>query len=49
MIERIVTQGGLALDVPGIVPKLGLTPGRIGSPAPALGEHTQSVKKALRR
>ena len=48
MIERIVTQGGLALDAPGIVPKLGLTPGRIGSPAPALGEHTQSVKKALR-
>ena len=49
MTLRIVTQGGLALDVPGIVPKLGLTPGRIGSPAPTLGEHTQSVKKALRR
>ena len=49
MIERIVTRDGLALDVPGVVPKLGLTPGRIGAPAPALGEHTESVKKALRR
>jgi len=49
MTLRITTQDGLALDVPGIVPKLSLTPGRVGSPAPALGEHTQSVKKALRR
>lgn len=49
MIERITTQGGLSLDVPGIVPKLSLTPGRIGSPAPVLGEHTESVKKALHR
>ena len=49
MIERITTRDGLALDVPGIVPKLSLTPGRIGSPAPALGEHSQSVTKALRK
>ncbi len=49
MIERIVTRDGLALDVPGIVPKLSLTPGHIGSPAPALGEHTESVMKALRK
>ena len=49
MIERIVTRDGLALDVPGIVPKLSLTPGRVGAPAPALGEHTESVTKALRK
>ena len=49
MIERIVTSDGLALDVPGIVPKLSLTPGRIGAPAPALGEHTESVKNAQRK
>ncbi|HMN75118.1 MAG TPA: CoA transferase [Burkholderiaceae bacterium] len=48
MVERITLRDGLALDVPGIVPKLSLTPGRIGTPAPALGEHTESVKKALR-
>lgn len=48
MVERITLRDGLVLDVPGIVPKLSLTPGRIGAPAPALGEHTESVKKALR-
>jgi len=47
MIERIVTADGLALDVPGIVPKLSLTPGCIARPAPALGEHTQAVLAAL--
>ena len=39
MIERIVTADGLALDVPGIVPRLSATPGSIHSPAPTLGEH----------
>ena len=47
MIERITTADGLALDVPGVVPKLSLTPGRIASPAPTLGEHTQAVLAAL--
>lgn len=43
MIQRIVTADGLALDVPGIVPKLSATPGAIRSLAPALGEHTKTV------
>ncbi|WP_246498274.1 CaiB/BaiF CoA transferase family protein [Ideonella paludis] len=43
MIERIVTAQGLALEVPGIVPKLSATPGSLRSLAPSLGEHTQAV------
>ncbi len=45
MIERIVTATGLALDVPGVVPKLSDTPGSIRTLAPGLGEH-QGVLKA---
>jgi formyl-CoA transferase len=47
MIERITTADGLTLDVPGVVPRLSLTPGRIPSPAPALGEHTRAVLASL--
>ncbi|HSW04844.1 CaiB/BaiF CoA transferase family protein [Aquabacterium sp.] len=43
MIERITTAEGLALEVPGICPKLSATPGAIRSLAPALGEHTAAV------
>jgi len=39
MIQRIVTADGLALDVPGVVPKLSATPGAIRTLAPRLGEH----------
>jgi formyl-CoA transferase len=38
MICRITTADGLELDVPGIVPKLSLTPGAIRRRAPTLGE-----------
>jgi len=48
MIERIITADGLALDVPGVVPRLSLTPGRHGHPAPRLGEHTRAVLGALK-
>ncbi len=48
MIERITTADGLSLDVPGVVPKLSLTPGRIGRPAPALGQDTDAVLQGLR-
>ena len=48
MIERITTADGLSLDVPGVVPKLSLTPGRIGRLAPALGQDTDAVLQALR-
>jgi len=48
MIERIVTTNGLALDVPGICPKLSATPGAIRHLAPELGQHTDEVLQALR-
>lgn len=47
MIQRITTADGLSLEVPGIVPKLSLTPGAITRPAPTLGEDTASVLAAL--
>jgi formyl-CoA transferase len=43
MIQRITTADGLELDVPGIVPKLTLTPGAIVRRAPTLGEHNDAV------
>ena len=46
MIERITTADGLALDVPGVVPKLSLTPGRIDRLAPTLGQDTDAVLSA---
>ena len=48
MIERIVTADGLALDVPGICPKLSATPGAIRHLAPELGQHTDEVLQVLR-
>ena len=48
MIERIVTASGLALDVPGIVPKLSDTPGAIRFAAPTLGQYTETVLAGLR-
>jgi len=47
MIERITSADGLSLDVPGIVPKLSATPGRITRRAPLLGEDTQAVLREL--
>ncbi|MDL2339378.1 MAG: CoA transferase [Pseudomonadota bacterium] len=47
MIERITTADGLVLDVPGVVPKLSLTPGRIDRLAPALGQDTRAVLGGL--
>ena len=49
MIQRITTADGLELDVPGIVPKLSLTPGAINRRAPTLGEHTDETLDALGR
>jgi len=47
MIERVTTADGLELEVPGIVPKLSLTPGAITRRAPTLGEHTAEVLRAV--
>ena len=41
MIKRITTRDGYEVDVPGIVPKLSLTPGALRTTAPRLGEDTE--------
>ncbi len=47
MIERITAADGLSVEVPGIVPKLSLTPGAITRRAPTLGEDTESVLREI--
>jgi formyl-CoA transferase len=49
MIQSITTADGLTLDLPGIVPKLSLTPGAITRRAPTLGEDTNAVLDALKK
>lgn len=43
MIQSVTTADGLSVEVPGIVPKLSLTPGAITRRAPTLGEDNDSV------
>ncbi|MGE0800130.1 MAG: CaiB/BaiF CoA transferase family protein [Lautropia sp.] len=43
MIVEVRTADGGTLKVPGIVPKLGATPGGIVHPAPRLGEHNGDI------
>ena len=43
MIERVATRDGYEVDIPGIVPKLSVTPGAIRSTAPRLGEDTRQI------
>jgi len=47
MLTSASTPDGLALAVPGIVPKLSATPGAVRSAAPTLGQHTAQVLAAL--
>lgn len=49
MLEEHVTPTGLRIKIPGVVPKLSLTPGRTRWLGPTLGEHTEQVLAALRR
>jgi formyl-CoA transferase len=42
MIQQILTADGLQLEVPGIVPKLSLTPGAVTRLAPALGQDNEA-------
>ncbi len=46
MIVQARCADGSSLKVPGIVPKLSATPGRIRHPAPRLGEHSAQVLAA---
>ena len=48
MILQSEDADGRPLKVPGIVPKLAATPGRLHSPAPRLGQHTADVLAAVR-
>ena len=43
MIQTVTTADGLSVEVPGIVPKLSLTPGAITRRAPRLGEDNDAV------
>lgn len=45
MIVETADRAGETLKVPGIVPKLSLTPGALRHPAPHLGEHTRAAAK----
>jgi formyl-CoA transferase len=45
MILEARLPDGQVIEVPGIVPKLSLTPGRVRSAAPALGADTEAVLK----
>ncbi len=47
MVVQTADAEGRPLKVPGIVPKLAATPGRLRSPAPRLGEHTTAVLGAV--
>ncbi|MGQ7244757.1 CaiB/BaiF CoA transferase family protein [Salinicola sp. V024] len=47
MIETIQLGNGETLKVPGVLPKLSRTPGRIDGGGPALGQHTQDVLDEL--
>ncbi|WP_282339188.1 MULTISPECIES: CaiB/BaiF CoA-transferase family protein [Pseudomonas] len=46
MIEQVQTSAG-PLKVPGVLPKLSRTPGRIGAGGPQLGEHSDDVLAGL--
>jgi formyl-CoA transferase len=48
MIESVIANDGEPLKVPGVVPKLSATPGRIRSAAPKLGEHTDEILRELK-
>jgi formyl-CoA transferase len=48
MIESVIAGDGKPLKVPGVVPKLSATPGRIRSAAPKLGEHTDEILRELK-
>ena len=47
MIQTIQRSGGKPLKVPGVLPRLSATPGRLGGGGPALGEHTDQVLDEL--
>lgn len=47
MLLASTLHDGTPVTLPGIVPKLAVTPGRVQSPAPRLGQHTDAVLECL--
>jgi len=47
MILNATLADGSVVKVPGIVPKLSKTPGKITRPAPSLGQHTTEILESL--
>ncbi len=47
MIQTIITAEGRELKVPGVMPRLSRTPGRIEGGGPRLGQHTRAVLDEL--
>lgn len=47
MIQTFTRPNGKPLKVPGVLPKLSATPGRIGEGGPTLGQHTDDVLDEL--
>ncbi|MFC0267528.1 CaiB/BaiF CoA transferase family protein [Kushneria aurantia] len=47
IIETITTETGRRLKVPGVMPRLSRTPGRVGGGGPRLGQHTRAVLDEL--
>jgi len=47
MIQTVHLKDGMELKVPGVVPRLSKTPGRVNGVGPDLGEHNQSVLASL--
>jgi formyl-CoA transferase len=47
MVQTVTSAEGLAVEVPGIVPKLSRTPGGITRRAPTLGEDTSAVLREI--
>jgi formyl-CoA transferase len=47
MLQTVQLNDGSALKVPGVVPKLSETPGRVAGGGPDLGEHTQQILASI--
>ncbi|UYG00406.1 MULTISPECIES: CaiB/BaiF CoA transferase family protein [unclassified Halomonas] len=47
MIQTYTRESGEPLKVPGVLPKLSATPGRLGNGGPKLGQHTEEVLDEL--
>ena len=47
MIQTFTRPNGKTLKVPGVLPKLSATPGRLGDGGPTLGQHTDDVLDEL--